>query len=251
MSDGEATGLQELQRKAAEFADELTTTVEAVLPLVDGRFTVLATSKAGRKRVALRQQQRGGFPLTVDGDPLLRLVVTFRLSWNGSLQYLAVEKSEFKIFAEGSATPLLRFDYLREPAPTVPSAHVNVHAHQDEVVYAMMRAGDSGRGPDRARSVAEKRIPSFRELHIPLGGHRFRPCLEDVLQMLLVEFGLDHLPGYQRALDEGRRRYRVQQLRTAATDDLNAVVDLLREMGYVVTAPAGKPRPRIDRLTAY
>lgn len=251
VSSSKPDRLDALERRAAEFADELTATVESVLPKTDGRFKVLATSTAGRERVTLRQERRAGFSLTVGDEPLLRLVVNYRLSWNGSQQYLAVEKSEFKIFAEGSTVPLLRFDYLRDPSPMVPSAHVNVHAHRDEVVYAMMRAGDHGRGPDRARAVAEGRVPAFRELHIPLGGHRFRPCLEDVLQMLLVEFGLDRKPGWQRALQAGRRRYRTQQLRVAATDDLTAIVDLLREMDFRVISPATMPEPRVDRLTAY
>lgn len=250
MSKRAPVGLEALKRKAAEFADELTSTVESVLPDVDGRFTVLATSKVGLERVTLKRERRSGFPLAVGGEVLLRLVVNYRLSWNGSGEYLAVEKSEFKVFAEGSTAPLLRFDYLRDSPATIPSAHVNVHAHRDEVVYAMMRAGDDS-GSGRARSVAEGRIPSFRELHIPLGGHRFRPCLEDVLQMLLIEFGIERRAGAQAALDEGRRRYRIEQVRAAATDDLDAVVDLLRGRGFIVHPPVDVPAPRLDRLTAY
>ena len=34
-------------------------------------------------------------------------------------------------------------------------------------------------------------MPQFSDLHIPLGGPRYRPCLEDLLEFLIVEFGLD------------------------------------------------------------
>ncbi|RIX30269.1 hypothetical protein [Amnibacterium setariae] len=251
MTADDPDSLALLRQEVESFADQMTATIEAVLPDVDGRFSVLVSSGRGNERIALRQHQRSGLVLSVNGVPLMRLVVTYRLSWNGTQRYTAVESSQFKVFLAGSSVPLMRFDYLRQPAASVPSAHVNVHAHRDEVVFAMMRAGDRDRGRDRSRTIAEGRVPSMRELHIPLGGHRFRPCLEDVLQMLLVEFGLDRVPGYQAALDEGRKRYRVQQLRVAATDDLEAVADLLREMGYDVRSPLNPPQPRNDRLSAY
>jgi hypothetical protein len=38
------------------------------------------------------------------------------------------------------------------------------------------------------------------DLHFPVGGSRFRPSLEDVLDMLVRELGVDHEPGWRDAL---------------------------------------------------
>jgi hypothetical protein len=53
----------------------------------------------------------------------------------------------------------------------------------------MSRAGRDSR---RGRALANNHsVPAMRELHFPVGGPRFRPCLEDVLEMLVVELGVD------------------------------------------------------------
>jgi hypothetical protein len=38
----------------------------------------------------------------------------------------------------------------------------------------------------------------FSCLHFPLGGERFRPCMEDVIQFLVHDCGVDALPGWKR-----------------------------------------------------
>ncbi|MDQ1286067.1 MAG: hypothetical protein QG663_1493, partial [Thermodesulfobacteriota bacterium] len=49
----------------------------------------------------------------------------------------------------------------------------------------------------------------FSSVHIPIGGTRFRPCIEDVLQMLISEFGVDRIDQtWREALDKGRTRWR-------------------------------------------
>ena len=67
--------------------------------------------------------------------------------------------------------------------------------------------------------VDPKKVKHLAELHVPLGGPRFRPCLEDVVELLIVEFGVDSGDDWRIAIQEGRRAWREKQFRTAVWDD--------------------------------
>jgi hypothetical protein len=67
----------------------------------------------------------------------------------------------------------------------------------------------------------------MESLHLPVGGDRFRPCLEDVIEFLVVECRFDCQVGWRTVLEAGRERWRRMQTRTAA----------LRALGYAVAAP--------------
>ncbi|CAM2813274.1 MULTISPECIES: hypothetical protein [Dermacoccus] len=78
------------------------------------------------------------------------------------------------------------------------------------------------------------------ELHFPLGGARFRPALEDVLQMLVEEFGVDAVDGWRKHLAQGRERWRRIQTRAVVRDAPDEAVATLRALGYLVTEPEGE-----------
>ena len=119
---------------------------------------------------------------------------------------------------------MLRFDYLRD-ARTVPCAHINVHAHRGALSHLLSRAGDP-----EAHDMAK--------LHIPVGGARFRPCLEDVLQFLVQECRFDSLDGWLDAVKAGREQWRRTQVRAATRDFPEEAAGALRTLGYAVGAPA-------------
>ena len=83
------------------------------------------------------------------------------------------------------------------------------------------------------------------------GGHRFRPCLEDVLEALANEFGIDVKDGWREAIREGREEWRRMQLRAAVRDAPRDVAEVLRSMGYEVIDPAEPPADRLDRLQSF
>lgn len=72
------------------------------------------------------------------------------------------------------------------------------------------------------------------QLHLPLGGPRFRPALEDVLEMLVVEFAIDRSAEWRSSLREGRSLWRDTQLRAAVADNPEAAVEALTELGFSV-----------------
>ncbi|MGC5629311.1 hypothetical protein ACPYO6_13840 [Georgenia sp. Z1344] len=130
----------------------------------------------------------------------------------------------------------------------MPGAHLQVHAHRDAATYVMSQAGTSTmRGKRRA---AATEVPKLAELHFPLGGHRFRPCLQDLLEMLVSELGVDVSPEGRESLRRGRERWRRQQTRSVVRDAPDEAVAILDELGYRITAPDPAPPTNTSRLQA-
>src|SRR3954451_7148763 len=92
---------------AQEFARELADTVSRFLG-EECAFTSLAI-ETGRFIV---EELGEGIQLKVNGEPLLTLSVEFRCSWDRRQTYLAVEFSEFKVFAgRQQGEPLFHYDF--------------------------------------------------------------------------------------------------------------------------------------------
>lgn len=175
-----------------------------------------------------------------------------------------MDHSEFKVFpldhsSSTSFGPLVAFDYRKTPTSRdVPTAHLNLDTSNSSILYMLAESGNTRRVRNRrekarrsAQAGAGNEHGSERDVHIPVGGARFRPCLEDVLEMLIVEFGIDHSrDSWRAALAQGRRRWREHQLRAAINDNPRTAVDHLREMGYTVSwdRHTAQPDPDLGKL---
>jgi len=188
-------------------------------------------------RFVVRQEPDTGIPLTVDGSPLLTLKVLYHCTWDHTEKFLAIEKSHFQVYAglQAKREPLFRYDYVRRPGHDHPGAHLQVHAHRDGITHVMSRAGRSTR---RARRRADDdATPAMSELHFPVGGPRYRPCLEDVLELLVSELGVDCPKGAREAIQASRETWRRQQLRSVVRDAPADAAEVLTTLGYSVEPP--------------
>ncbi len=119
--------------------------------------------------------------------------------------------------------PVLRVDYRRDMY-AAPAAHIQVHAHRGALSHLL--------------SQAEHPFPhDMSALHIPIGGARFRPCLEDFIQFLIAECRFDSLPDWQHCVREGRRRWRRRQAAAVTRDMPEEAARVIRELGYKVESP--------------
>ncbi|MGA5312537.1 hypothetical protein ACPCTK_00265 [Streptomyces pseudogriseolus] len=135
-----------------------------------------------------------------------------RLDDEGS--YLTVHSSYCAIFSdEGLQLCLCHFDYEREK-DRYTSAHVQVYG-TSPALEALNGKGDQERTLDK--------------LHIPVGGRRFRPCIEDVIEFLINERLVDAHKDWQQIVEEGRARYRRSQLKAAMRRHPDVVEEYLRE----------------------
>lgn len=241
-------GAGELRDQAQQFADRLTASVHAIAQACEPFEVKAIQTSDGAERFAVMQEPDTGVPLTVAGDVLLTLKVQYMCAWDRARRFLAVDESKVKVYAGGQAQgePLFRYEYVRHPRKDHPGAHIQIHAHRDGITHVMSKAGGSTK---RARRRAgSDSVPRMSELHFPVGGPRYRPCLEDVLEMLVCELGVDCDSAGREALAIGREEWRRQQTRTVVRDAPDEAADALRLLGYRVRSPRRGKRPG-DNIT--
>jgi len=108
------------------------------------------------------------------------------------------------------------------------------------------------RGRRTQRGIARGKYPTHQDLHYPLGGERFRPCLEDFLEGMIHEFGIDAEEGWEEALASGRETWRCSQTAAVVRDAPEVAAEMLRNLGYQVCPPGSGPKPNnIERLRAF
>ena len=241
-----------LAEQAHLFAVELTDSVRAVVGMDCAPFRSIGLVDDGKTTLSVRQNPDTGIPLQVEGTPLLTLTASYRCVWDHREQFLAVEDSQIKVYpgAQAQGEPLFRYEYERSPVGDIPGAHLQVHAHRDALTYVMTR---SGTGSRRGKALSQRvrqggDHPALHQLHFPLGGSRLRPCLEDVLQMLVSELGVDTQDGWRETLEAGRERWRRRQIGAAVRDSPASAVEVLGQLGYTITPPDPEPVERGHRM---
>jgi hypothetical protein len=141
------------------------------------------------------------FPLRIDDKkPRAWMDLSYQVRMDTEGQYLTVHSSYCGIFADADLQECLcHFDFERDKDQYT-AAHVQVHGDSP----ALQKLN---RGPD-ARRPLEK-------LHFPVGGKRFRPCLEDIIEFLVAERLVEARDGHEEILEDGRARFHRRQLRAA------------------------------------
>lgn len=224
-----------LSQKASSFAKEIGATLSACLPRspsidaqgsIDrkGAFVVSPATAAGTPTKV---------PLFVNKQHLASLDFTMYLDLDKSGNFLKAVRTDFAVFSVLDNQPLFRLDYLGD-MHTVPVAHWQFHAERGSLTHLLTLANQHN----------PKSIPNphtLSKLHFPVGGERFRPCMEDVLHFLIEECGVDSQAGWRRVVDEGREKWRRLQLRSAVRDLQQEAADVLSREGWTVTPPKQKP----------
>jgi len=243
---------QAVHDQGAEFALRIMETLARILPSGDLGFNAVATAGKHQAYVVVSQAEDLGLSLTVNGRRVARLLVEYRCTLSDASKMLAVKKSIFKVNLEESSFPMFALDFVHDSRSDAPAAHWNVYANRKDVTRALQQAGSSRRG-SRNRRSARKASGVVGAMHFTVGGHRFRPCLEDVLDMLWSEIGIDVRDTARDAINEGRRSWRKVQLAAAVSDDPQTAVSELVRLGVPINVAAipAHLTSRDDRLTAF
>jgi hypothetical protein len=240
-----------LEQQAEKFADDLTATTRAVVGEDCPAFFSQALYDGDAFHI--RQEPEDGIILCDEGGPILRLSVDFKCIYDGQQQYMAIEASNIHVFAEpGGREPLFRYEYVRSLSANLPSAHIQFHGTHPELEQAMADCGDSTRRA-RARSRGAKQA-QLAALHFPVGGPRFRPALEDVLEMLIEEFGVKPVTSVKaarKALANAREIWRRTQVAKVVRDAPSEAAAALEGLGYKLTPPDPAVPDKVEKLRAF
>lgn len=239
MTDTNNYGAQtSLGEKTQEFYSELATTIYQSVSCTfeDTGFDAVGT--AGLSSINLVAD------LNVNDEPKVRLQVSIVLRLSRDAKYLAVLNSEFHVKLVDESAPIFHYDFENTPRSEIPAAHINIHASNQPLLRLMNAAGSKNRAKLRQRSSRRGHRPQPSELHFPVGGTRFRPSLEDVLQFLIFELGVDRHPGWRRVLGDGRSNWREKQLATAVVDYPQTAIRALQSMGIIDSTTAEEATAR-------
>ena len=227
-----AEGIAKLDELAAAFADNLTALTRGVLGEGAPPFSALNMGKRVRVSPMSADEKVQRIPISVNGEPVLSLMVRYYCCWDGSSTFMATDQADIHVHCTAISDPLIRFEYVRSMEDP-PGAHIQVHAHRDEMAY-LLRLADVGRPRQGFRL---RKLPRLSEMHLPVGGHRMRPALEDVLLFLKREFAIDTEPEWRSVVNEHLREWRNIQLMSAVRDAPQAAAEVLKLLGYRVEPP--------------
>lgn len=229
---------------ARDFADEVHSTIKAALPVSDndldadfilnesnGIFvlSVLAPLYYGRKTTSAEKRVES------ERSDLYALVVEYKLTQDRDSKFLIVRNSAFEIRVHTQSA--IKFEYEREKE-RAPAAHIHFSGIGGLLSPALMKNGKTKKNDPRKDG-------NLKALHIPVGGHRFRPSLEDFLYFTIEECGFQRNEGWEKALKLSRNSWFDIQLQAAVRDNPAVAMKALQELGFKVSPPeSGCPAPR-------
>jgi hypothetical protein len=235
---------EQLPDQSQVFASQLTELLNAtvadgtslVASRVDSRDFLIALSAVGSRKTNFDYIPLVASP-KINGSPAFGLKIRYLVRFDESERRLIVEKSWTSIFAlHDKPMPVLRWEYVRDGGiePGIKSkrkhvrhaAHVQIHGWSTEL--------------NRIANLADKRPKktisgNLDNLHFPVGGRRFRPSIEDILEFLVSHsFVSQFHDGGEKFLSESREQWLKLQLKAAISDDIDTAISTLTENGYQV-----------------
>ena len=236
-----------IEDPASEFAEDLRALLTAFVGS-DVPFEVEQHQPKDGRAAQLVIKPAQFVVLKVRDRNLISLDISFYCQMDQQNEFLVVAKSKVAVHAGSrpDGEPMVRFEYERS-ARNKPVAHLQVHAHSDRFTTLMTLA----KGEKRKQSQDPFEATRLAALHFPMGGHRFRPGVEDVLEMVEREFGAKPSPTWKWTRDALRAKYRRAQTAAAVRDCPSAAVSALERLGFSVKWPDVSPCDRNERLTAY
>lgn len=206
-----------------ECADKFAAHLQLIGELIDPSFSLVKHETA---KAAFPSKILSG-DIRVDRFLIVRF--DYEVFLNSKTGLLAVNESTFSVIhGRVGKEPLVRWDYIRSPRSNIPCAHVQGHSHRDEWTHALLLGGKHSRR-SRRRLKNALRTPRIADVHFPVGGRRFRPCLEEVLLFVIDEFGAACTSQAREALQRGMREWEEIQVRSVVRNNRAIALQALAE----------------------
>ena len=175
-------------------------------------------------RIGKNNPLGNSIPLTTSGSRArIHLHFLHTLSLDDAGEFLTTSRSTYTLQGDDAETPIITYDFVREPPNPYPEAHIHLHGRSDALQHVLDSCGLENRKP--------------ADLHVPVGGRRFRPSLEDIVEFCILEELVTPRDGWREALERGRREWHEQQLRAAVRRFPTQAAEVLSNEGWQVMRP--------------
>lgn len=166
----------DLRQQARIFANELSTLLNGTVTV--GKRLNTWDKPGGNAVIGYRLSKRKllgePIPLSTSRSPArFHLSVLNTVSIDETGQWLMTTRSNYTLQGDTPDISFFTYDYVRDPPNHFPEAHLHIHGKCDRLQKLL---DDGNRSKNR---------PS--DLHFPVGGRRFRPCLEDIIEFCILE----------------------------------------------------------------
>ena len=163
-------------------------------------------------------------PLTISNAPApLGLRVLHTLTLDDESEHLSNTKSVYSL-ATINDEPILTYDFVRDPPNVYPEAHLHIDGESASLQRLLELSGQHER--------------TVQRLHLPVGGRRFRPCLEDLIEFCVHEELVSAHPDWEKVLAEARERFHLRQLSAATRRCPEVAQYALQDLGWTVLPPS-------------
>ena len=222
-----------LEEWAENFFEKQWCLVQKALPVFDAQPRVDFSIDSNRLTLQLTVplsyagKSVSDFELSlVSSSDLYSIYVEYQVGEDPVDQQPTVHLSTFQLRVAES--PIIRFEYDRDKT-SVPSAHIHVHGTNllSAGLVQNYKVGGKRKG---------KRTGVLDELHIPVGGNRFRPTLEDFLYFVIGECGFRSREGWENNLLDHREEWMEAQCRAVVRDSPSIAARELKDLGYEIVA---------------
>lgn len=166
-------------------------------------------------------------PLTpTGGKALVYLYLAHYCGLDPEGVYLAMTQSTMSLYTSaemGDDELIVGIDYVREPANQFPGSHLHVAGQRNDLNDIYL--GD------------ERKSRKLRDLHFPVGGRRFRPTLEDLIEFTITEEMVEPRDGWRTALDAHRAKWTQVQVKAVTRRHQADAAAALAEAGWSLSPP--------------
>jgi hypothetical protein len=219
-----------LAARSRHFADDLQALLNRTVcdyAKVDVRIlpgntrSIVGTNLAVTKAQPIRLRSRASTPLWI--------AVIARLALDDDEgQFLTNLSSVCALSVGEPPEEVLHYNFERGKADYT-EAHLQIHGRHEGLERHL---GELGR----------KEVNALAKIHLPVGGRRFRPSLEDLLECLIDEGLVEPQEGWRNTLRESRREYRLRQVAAAVRRHHGTAIRELTRLGYTVAPPRDEQR---------
>jgi hypothetical protein len=173
---------------------------------------------------------------SLHGEPLLGFQAIFVIVPDPRDRYLAVRKSIVSAnHLPSGGIPLIRLEYNRDAG--IEPGKANQRRHSRHAAHVQIH-GESSTLNEVWAQTSLNTPKKLEELHIPVGGRRFRPTVEDFIEFLELESIIPKLKERgTEVLNENRNRWLDLQLKSAVRESPATAIQELIRLGYKVEQP--------------